>query len=63
MSGCYLKLWLLSESRAAMCMVFIKWAGELVDVMSDNALIALIEDNYVARDAIVAPGGLRGLMQ
>ena len=44
-------------------MVFIKWAGELVDVMSDNALIALIEDNYVARDAIVAPGGLRELMQ
>jgi hypothetical protein len=44
-------------------MAFLKWASELVDAMGDNASMILIEDNYVARDAIVAPGGLRGLMQ
>jgi hypothetical protein len=43
--------------------VFLEWASELVDAMGDNALMTLIEDDYVARDAIVASGSLRGLMQ
>jgi hypothetical protein len=50
MSGCYVY-------------GFYQMGRRAVDVMSDNALIALIEDNYVARHTIVAPGGLRGLMQ